>query len=504
MNILFLSAFALSLMISLPRSWAQSEMIDDFFGLETEIMPELKGDQKHTPRDFHQVKQWNVKEESAIKDVAVPNKGQTFSIIPWKTLKPEEWLSIDNWIAEREIKDITPEWKIRLRHAVQKELIGKVLQCQGECSNFRGTKPNSIQYLSKLYEGDEIHTGKDSVLWVYLIDGSLLRVSPESSVSFLEINFSETEILTVSRLNYGHIFYSPRETTNLKLDYLPETDSFSLPLKISEANQQYYERKIYESQNDAQRLMETIYLEDRAIEAQVSKLNELKKDNNSLIKVKSKALFISANATLISEKIPFDFLNSLSAESYVKPRNFPEGGSLQIQLRGYAEDHLSNISDNEWFKILSDGKSFEKVENPTGILQVLELLTKRIKTIELGREIWVKNFTIPILNLIHSPQKIAEEFGYSMWGDDYPKRIEYILEYIRRVETTNLTSVQNMNTRLRNKGESLYQPISEDHFRKSINHYLLGLKSRYDNSKMKIREFNDLEFYVWMLKNGKL
>jgi hypothetical protein len=45
--------------------------------------------------------------------------------------------------------------------------------------------------------------------------------------------------------------------------------------------------------------------------------------------------------------------------------------------------------------------------------------------------------------------------------------------------------------------------LSEDNYRASLNHYLLGLKSRYDGKKMRVREMNDLQYYVWILKNGK-
>jgi hypothetical protein len=52
-------------------------------------------------------------------------------------------------------------------------------------------------------------------------------------------------------------------------------------------------------------------------------------------------------------------------------------------------------------------------------------------------------------------------------------------------------------------GKKINSDISEEHYRKSLNHYLLSLKSRYDNKKMRVREMSDVQYYVWILRNGK-
>ena len=134
---------------------------------------------------------------------------------------------------------------------------------------------------------------------------------------------------------------------------------------------------------------------------------------------------------------------------------------------------------------------------------MLELLTKRIKTIELAREIWVRDFTLPLIHLLSNPEKMAHQFGYTVWNENLSERIKFLSEYTRRVETTNLKSIQNLITRMEESGKKISVDISEEHYRKSLNHYLLGLKSRYDNKKMRVREMNDVQYYVWILRNGK-
>ena len=99
---------------------------------------------------------------------------------------------------------------------------------------------------------------------------------------------------------------------------------------------------------------------------------------------------------------------------------------------------------------------------------------------------------------------LAREFGYTLWGDEIDQRFNFLVEYTRRIETTNLMSVENLLTKLKDKGESFSRELSESQYQASLNHYLLGLKSRYDKRKMRVREMNDLQYYVWILKNGKL
>ena len=98
---------------------------------------------------------------------------------------------------------------------------------------------------------------------------------------------------------------------------------------------------------------------------------------------------------------------------------------------------------------------------------------------------------------------MAHQFGYTVWNDNLSERIKFLTEYTRRVETTNLKSIQNLITRMEESGKKINEDISEEHYRKSLNHYLLSLKSRYDSKKMRVREMSDVQYYVWILRNGK-
>jgi hypothetical protein len=497
------SAFAVSLIcLSLPLL-AQTESIDDFLGLESEILPELKGHQRFTELDLHQAVDWQVPPKKVEIDLPTPNKGQGHSIIPWSTLNPEDWLSIQTWLVERSIKDKIPEWKVRLRQADLSELAGKMLKCHGTCHIYRGSKKANGQYLSQILEGDEVKTGKDSVAWIYMMDGSLMRLSSDTSVSINEFNIGEKEIFILARLNQGHVFWHPRNGKELTPDFQPETDSVSLPVMIREANRQHFERNIFQLQSDQSRLSEVVDLEENAVTNQFKAINEIWGRNNSILTLTSKVMFVSPNSTLVGSNVSFDYLYYSGGKGYFKKRSTQKEEEFFLHLRGYTDFLIIPITATSWHEVIPDGRLFTPLFDVPGILQVTELLTKRIKTIELAREIWVESFTVPIVRLRKNPTLMAREYGYTIWGDELKKRFDFLVEYTRRIETTNLRSLENLLRKLENNGEVISRELSEEHYRASLNHYLLGLKSRYDKKKMKVREMNELQYYVWILTNGK-
>ena len=502
MKKVFWSAFAMSLMVLSLGLGAQTEAVDDFLGLESEILPDLQGEQRFTGPDLHEALSWKVEPEATVKDVALPPKGQGHSIIPWKDLDPEGWMNIHTWIAERKIKDENPDWKIRLRQADQKELVGKVLQCQGTCFVYRGTDRANVRHLSRILEGDEFHTDKDSVAWIFTMDGSLVRLSPETSISFQEVNISKNEFFILARLNEGHIFWNNRGKKEVPVELAPETDSFSLPLLVREANQAHFERQLFQAQKDVGHLAEVMELDEGAMKAQFKTLNEMREKQNEALTHSTKVMIVAPNSTIVAKEASFDFMYFPGEKSFFKKRSNFDGEELSLHIRGYTYTEAVSISQDLWYEVDKSGRTLIPTE-VTGTLQVLELLTKRIKTIELAREIWIQQFTVPLLVASQDAKILAEDHGYHQWGSELDQRFSYLVEYTRRIETTHIKSLENLVAKLESKGEKITKELTEEAYRVSLNHYLLGLKSRYDNKKMQVREMNDLQYYVWILKNGK-
>jgi hypothetical protein len=475
----------------------------EFLGLETELLPLLPGGERFTRSNLHQDEGWNVKEQEVIRP-SMPLKGQKFSTIHWENIEPEKWMDFDIWKSERELKDNVPEWQLRVRHVSQNEHVGKVLHCTGECKNFRNSDFIKAVHLSRINEGDEFHTSKNSAAWIYLMDGSLLRVGPESSVTFQEINIGQDEILVYLRLNQGQIHWSPRANLKIPDSSLPETDIFSLPLIVKEANQEFFEIKLFRSQNDKQHLVGLLNLNQDAINLQIKGLEELRSKNNLKALPATKVIAVTPQVSLIGKKTHFDLLYLPGHVTYFKRRTSHEGDEFQISLRGYTNTELVSINESAWYSMDKTGRNYEKVDEVPPELQLIELLTARVKTIELAREFWYEKYSSSIYNHISqkNAQQLASDYGYVLWGDDYLKRTSFLLDYSRRIETTYLKALDNLQLKLGKSGEVISKGLDSRFHEAALNDYLNYLKTRYSIKRTQIREMSDLQFYIWALKKG--
>jgi hypothetical protein len=486
----------------------QTEAVDDFLGLESEVLPDLEGPQRFTPSELHEQSEWQVPADHKVILDKEPLKGQGHSIIPWRGIDPEGFLSIDYWMSERILKDVTPDWKIRLRDQRHRELMGKVLKCAGTCPVIRGLDKTNVEHLSRILEGDEFRTEKDSFALIYLMDGSLLRLGAETSVSFHEMLVSPSEIFYLFRLNQGHAFFHPRYQEELKPEFHPETDSVFLPLMLREANVEWYERKRFASQNDREHLDEMMELKDLAIKDQVAKLNLLKKKNNDFLTEKNrshivtKVMMVAPNVTVTATQSSFNLIHVAGEKSWF--RRSRGTGSMAMELRGYTNTTVPVENPDVWTEVETSGRS-SMIAPPRGELDVAELLTKRIQTIEFAREMWMEKYSLSIFEVIDHQKKLGIEHGYRQWVEsDLKKRQEFLSEYTRRMETTNLRSIENLMVKLEAAGEKPRRELSSHIYEKALNHYLLGLKSRYTQKNMRVREMHELEYYVWLLRNGKI
>lgn len=495
------------LILSVLPSWAMAQS-EELNLQEALLFKELEGEQNFSKKDFHQKIDWRVEEKQAIQDSA-PIKGQTHSTIDWEGQDPKEWLDIDRWLADRAIKDSTPDWKIRIRQNVHKELVGKILKCVGTCHGYRGTKAVKIRHLSQVREGDEIQTSADSYLWVFLMDGTMVRLSPQSSVSFNEINFSKKSIFFGLRLNQGHVYWHHRASEAIPYNAAPETDQVSLPLMVREANKDFFEREIYKSEDELQRFLSVTEGQDKAAVKLYEKMNELKKNHKTLGSFDHHVFLVTPNYSLDVKNQSFDAVYLPNEKGYFKRRDelmALEGEKKQFKFhyRGYAESNVDDITSFAWNGVSADGKSLSEESESTPHLSILELMTKRIPTIELAGEIWIEKYTLPLLKGMEDEAKFATDHGFRLWSDELnTQRMGFLHEYTRRIETTNLRSLSNLVSTLSSKGDWKQLIIDEKFYVKALESYVKSIKTQFNQKRQQRRLMNDLQFYAWILKNDK-
>ncbi len=437
-----------------------------------------------------------------------PLPEQKKSLINWEQ-DPREWLDIQTWLIQRELKDKEPGWKVRQRLTAAPEQVGKVLSCIGECQLYRGTIPSRVRWLSRIKEGDEIHTGAHSYIWILLTDGALVRMAPETSIGFLEINVAREKVFYQARLNRGYVFWLPRSERQQKMHSLNDTDPLFLPLMEKEANLSWFQRNLYQGKTDREQWSLTATDKVLGFKEQLANLNRLIGENNKFTKLRShELLLVTPNGNLLAQDVAFSWFYGEANRSFFKlqSRDELEEGervlpiSARFMYRGYNNDRSDELVSDKWMVVDVDGRELSALVEPPQYLELSEILHKRLTTILLAREIAVdrtKDFWLS------SESNLASQWGFRLWGDELKERLSFILEYSRRLETTNLRSLQRLAQSMQNTETMRMSEFDERYFVKSLNSYYNSLKQKHSLALESTRDMAPIHYYGWLLKNAK-
>lgn len=386
-------------------------------------------------------------------------RGKT-SLIQWNKLDPVDYLDFDLWLINSKLRDKWPQWEKTVREKRQKENYGKILHCIGNCRVYRGIGHYNTQFRSNIEEGDELITDKNSYAWVFLVDGTLVRLSPSSSITFREVNVGVKETFLHARINSGNILWLSRMTEEFKVINDRETDSIFLPLDFYEAMPK--SEKTVLKEDELFKILE----KSSTIENQYKRLNNLIKENNELVsKRKTFSFLVTPNGTVTGRDLSVEFISLIGNESFVKSRSNSQLGlnaedtsrEANFYFRGFDSKESQSLEIGSWYRIGKRGKRIGKYFD-TQLQQIGELLTKRIPSILVARELLLKRYG-QFVKEAGDPETLAIKYNYRQWGDfdndksDMSLRLKFLKEYTRRMETTNLVTSGKLRENLIARGE---------------------------------------------------
>ncbi|MEX1099152.1 MAG: hypothetical protein WEB87_01930, partial [Bacteriovoracaceae bacterium] len=352
------------------------------------------------------------------------------------------------------MRDANPDWKIQLRDARHKEVAGQVIQCLNSCSIFNEEGPASAQFGGLIMEGDEFVTSTDSYAWIALVDGSMIRVSPNTSFSLFEVNISKEKILFSARLNQGHVYVQHRRVGTFKKKDRAETDLAFYPLLIKKANREHYMRQEYQSLNASQRMIYSLEKNPGHV-SQYHQLNRLLAQKKQKFKrFDSEIFFVSANASFLLENAHFHLFHETTGETLIKLVSQVEGfassdhreSSGEAFFRGYKNKRSQKIPVDTWHSMNPEGKELSVRHVMEEKFEIVDHFTKRIPALHLAREFFIRK-RARFLTQDFDEQTLAKNHGYRLWGEkdeDLKRRKSFLKEYTRRVETTNLRSIKKV------------------------------------------------------------
>lgn len=404
-------------------------------------------------------------------------KGQNQSVTPWGNIPVNSFLSFKDWKEESDIRDQVPDWEKIIRERNNRELVGRIYQCVGICRIDRGESFFNGSYRTGLYEGDEIQTVGDSYAWIFLFDGTMVRLSPQSSVTFNEFNVGVKENFINARINAGNVLWLSRHENTFEEVNVRETDVIFFPYSEYESlpvndKKQYIEDDLFE-----------LLSEKKTFINHYKSLNETIEANNKLTRKKpTYAFLVMPNATIMGESPSVEMVVLLGGKSFFKKRSTELLGmkatedtpeNLNLQLRGFDNKTLNTIQDDLWISIDEKGRNYAHAEEVRW-LNVGEFLTKRIPSIMMGREIFLMRYSEFAFREKYDPMVLAKKDGYRLWGKikadegekkaDLELRLDFLKEYFRRVETSNLLASSRFRERLEERGEKTQAMIYGNYF----------------------------------------
>jgi hypothetical protein len=158
---------------------------------------------------------------------------------------------------------------------------------------------------------------------------------------------------------------------------------------------------------------------------------------------------------------------------------------------------------NEWKIMNSSGREFIEKPNVISKLNVGTLLTKRIPSILVARELFYNKYTTRILSNIKNNKLNRSE--YRLWNvvssDEIDKRIKFIINYSRMTETSNLTATRKLISENKIKKQELESFNFSHYFHQKA---FLKYINRVSSGKVGNDSFKDLKLSKksWTLRNA--
>lgn len=449
------------------------------------------------------------------QEVPTVFKNQNQSSTKWGEIDINSFLSFKDWKDQTDERSQVPEWETIVRDRNNREIVGRFFQCVGKCRIDRGNSFFNANFRSAIYEGDEVQTIGESFAWIYLLDGTMVRLSPESSVNFNELNIGVKENFLNARVNVGNVVWLSRSESLFEEINARETDVLFNPLVLYEA-QPISDRKPYNEDD-----LISMVTEKETILNQYKHLNELILENNKTTKGKPTYSFIvMPNISLMGYDVNAEIVSLIGGQTYFKKRSSENLGlkksdkndsDLEAQLRGFENKELVKIENDKWQVVDEKGKILVTTFENLNWLTMGEFITKRIPSLLVARELMFTKYSHFAFKEKYNPKELAVSDGYRLWGalhkvegekkDDLELRLDFLKEYFRRIETTNLVVSGHFSERLKERGEDLKaMEYGNYFFIKAIDKYYSYEELNTDDEKGEI--LNSTTKKLWKQMHG--
>lgn len=432
-------------------------------------------------------------------EAALTFKGQKSSLLDFEKIDANQWLDFTDWKEQRAFRDTYTQWETFERLKDHHEKMGRVIDCVGECRVYRGEGQYRISHLTQLQEGDEVVTAVNSYIWIFLFDGTLVRLSPESSITFKEINNLPNKIFLHARLNKGNILWLNRSQSEVEELTLRETDVSFFPMSLYEANPYTKDGNIS--------IEEYLFGELEIIRDQYIRANELIRKNNKYINKITESFLVLPTVTVFGASLSLEAYLDIARDNYFKVRsgsllnlkNHPDP-DVTINLRGYLNIDQSSVQTDQWYVSRMPGKLLEEVEADRK-QNINEIITKRIPSLYVARELMLERYS-KFLFEEESAKKLAQDYGYRLWtSEELEKRKDFLWQFTTRLETSNIAVAERYRKAVVEKyGIVEKDIIRNEFFKTALARYIQ--RGEVNREKFYLPHYNSEKREIWKRIHG--
>ena len=219
-------------------------------------------------------------------------------------------------------------------------VLGEVIASRGTSRIYRQEGNIVVKKGSQFKQGDLIETSSSGHVWIALIDGTLIRLSPDSTYSLESFEVSQLSLLMFHRINNGNINIIPRKEKGVGPQSTIETDRVFLPVF-----ELFDFRKFLDYSSLTKNRIDNLHKEKYRY------LNFLKKNNEGILEGKG-VLHVVNTPFMIFEfdKADMEFVIDWAGSDFIKIRSkFKNFKSYKKNIIALKESEEFNT--NTWYEI---------------------------------------------------------------------------------------------------------------------------------------------------------
>lgn len=272
-----------------------------------------------------------------------------------------------------------------------------------------------------IYEGDIIETRISGSCWIALLDGTLFRLSPETSISISEVIFNASFFQSFVRVNKGEIFAINRSRVGENKNNGRFLDLIFLSVLEPELIEQalrYFDETLFSTKKIKFRDLLNylkIYTNDFKFEDWKLKAGHIFYNENMLVNIESGSTHIFVDE--------FD--------SYIKVSGSGDKATKPKYTTVAYDGVSSDLDFGKWYRFKSGTPEENDYMNDKEFS--IKMVTSNLSPFYFLRERFMNKYSYYINNSEIFPT-IKNFSNYK--GEKFQKRVDFVLDYFKKSETT--------------------------------------------------------------------